>query len=525
MNPETTRHVLIIEDEQTLRQSMVRGLAKLAGITVTGVGTVREAREAITARAPALVITDLDLPDGSGIEIIADLAQSEPRVPAVIVSAFIGKYRHRLPHESNIDVYEKPISLDSLRSVVERYVTHPAPFDDSPFSVADYVQLAGLGRHSVAISVTGLSLRGTIVIKAGQLWSAHDTGGEGMPAFRRLLFAPGTTVQCHAVTSWQACNLAGSTDAILLEAARTFDEDNTNPIPRCDEPALAVPMQASELGSAVHHLATLREGATHEGATAEAPVPAANTRFANGTQARSAAMPAQAALPAAAAPQAAPAAAVAPQAAPAAAVAPLVPPTERTGNHRPIIGVPVQTLAPLAAQQAIASHGAPRLSTPRTITAREAQPLTPPAQPRTITAQGSAAAPASAQRTASAPPTVASTNAIAPPMEGVENEGVSLAEPSRQYQRASTRADSPHALHSHSLATSAPHQQPSGSHNAALHNEADDNFERAFERAVDALLCKDFAGALRAFSEANVHRPNDRRVVANLQRLRDMGIT
>ncbi|MFO0664219.1 MAG: hypothetical protein U0174_09710 [Polyangiaceae bacterium] len=48
-------------------------------------------------------------------------------------------------------------------------------------------------------------------------------------------------------------------------------------------------------------------------------------------------------------------------------------------------------------------------------------------------------------------------------------------------------------------------------------------FEEAFERGVDALLGKDYPLALSAFREASELLPDDRRVVANLARLRDMG--
>ena len=48
-------------------------------------------------------------------------------------------------------------------------------------------------------------------------------------------------------------------------------------------------------------------------------------------------------------------------------------------------------------------------------------------------------------------------------------------------------------------------------------------FDELFERGVDALLAKDYARALAAFREANELSPDDRRVVANLTRLKEMG--
>jgi hypothetical protein len=50
-------------------------------------------------------------------------------------------------------------------------------------------------------------------------------------------------------------------------------------------------------------------------------------------------------------------------------------------------------------------------------------------------------------------------------------------------------------------------------------------FAESFERGVDALLAKDYAKALAAFREASVARPDDRRVIANLERLKAMGFS
>jgi alpha-galactosidase/6-phospho-beta-glucosidase family protein len=49
------------------------------------------------------------------------------------------------------------------------------------------------------------------------------------------------------------------------------------------------------------------------------------------------------------------------------------------------------------------------------------------------------------------------------------------------------------------------------------------SFDELYDRGVDALLAKDYRAAFLAFLDANQMRPEDRRVLANLQRLRDMG--
>ena len=54
------RNVLLVEDEQTLRLSMVRGLSKLSGVEVIDAATVREAKRLIGETRPDLVINTGD---------------------------------------------------------------------------------------------------------------------------------------------------------------------------------------------------------------------------------------------------------------------------------------------------------------------------------------------------------------------------------------------------------------------------------------------------------------------------------
>ncbi|MBK6460891.1 MAG: response regulator [Myxococcales bacterium] len=221
-----TRHILLVEDEQTLRLAMARGLSKLPGVKVSDAGTVKEAKRLLVVVSPDLLISDLDLPDGSGIEVAAELERVGLRVPVVFVSAFVGKYRHRLPTRGDVEVYEKPIGLDRLRAVVEEKLELGDAAPSSPFGVADYVQLAGMGRHSVVIEVRSMGGQGRLVINGGELWSAEDRLGSGMDALRRLVFLGAAQVTCRTLRKKElpTRDIGRSAESVLLEVAKGFDE-------------------------------------------------------------------------------------------------------------------------------------------------------------------------------------------------------------------------------------------------------------------------------------------------------------
>ncbi|MCA9550145.1 MAG: DUF4388 domain-containing protein [Myxococcales bacterium] len=103
---------------------------------------------------------------------------------------------------------------------------------EGPFSVADYVQLAGLGGHSVVVSVeAGFEARGEIVVREGRVWWARDAQGEGEEAFRRLIIAGDlkrkAPARCRPLGAVPVPrNIQSSLESLLLDTARTWDEDS-----------------------------------------------------------------------------------------------------------------------------------------------------------------------------------------------------------------------------------------------------------------------------------------------------------
>lgn len=214
--------LLVVEDEPVLRASVVRGLAKLSGVEIMDAGTTSEARKLIAAMPPAMMISDLDLPDGSGVELLVDLERRGLRIPVVFASGFLRRFQ--IPAREDIVLLEKPVALATLRRLVtERLGGAPQA---SPFGLADYVQLAGLGRRSVHLLVhrEGATV-GEVVIRDGEAWHAVDAKGHGVEAFRRLVTARDVTVEAKHPTE-TARTLTGSCEQVLLDTMRLEDESH-----------------------------------------------------------------------------------------------------------------------------------------------------------------------------------------------------------------------------------------------------------------------------------------------------------
>lgn len=207
---------------------MVRGLAKMREIEVIDAATVADAERLIHASQPSLLLTDLDLPDGTGLDLMSILDAEGLQIPLLFLSAYTESFQKRIPQRSTVTVREKPLSITELRSFVQDTLCVGRVQTSSPFSVADYIQLACLGGRSVVLDVQDEGERiGEICIMNGELWSSFDRQGSGTEAFRRLAFgasAERSMVQVRVPTDSGPSNLSEPWQVLMLDSARMLDE-------------------------------------------------------------------------------------------------------------------------------------------------------------------------------------------------------------------------------------------------------------------------------------------------------------
>ncbi|MGE0710558.1 MAG: protein kinase [Planctomycetota bacterium] len=181
--------IAVVEDDPQTCQ-LLEELLRARGYPVETFAGVEPAREALDARAPALVIVDVGLPDGSGLELVSRLRDRHGpgRFPVLVVSGRSTESDILRGYAAGADDYlTKPFKPDELLAKVAvllarrtQVVEAPAPLPDM-----ELPSTAGLvfGRYQ-KLRVLGRGSYGTV-------YEARDTQGHRAVALKVLSASQG----------------------------------------------------------------------------------------------------------------------------------------------------------------------------------------------------------------------------------------------------------------------------------------------------------------------------------------------
>lgn len=112
-------HVLIVDDEPDILELLSLTLRRMQ-LTPVAAQNVTDAKRLLTETSFDLCLTDMRLPDGSGLDLVEYLNQHYSHMPVVMITAY-GNIDTAIEamKVGAFDFLSKPVELDRLRSVVQ----------------------------------------------------------------------------------------------------------------------------------------------------------------------------------------------------------------------------------------------------------------------------------------------------------------------------------------------------------------------------------------------------------------------
>ncbi|ASY27596.1 two-component system response regulator [Candidatus Planktophila limnetica] len=192
--------VLIIDDHESVRAGVKVALARAGHICVGEAATIAEARAQIAHTNPQIIVVDLSLPDGNGLEIVTWARSLSQRIGIVVLTLNSAKDYLLTVMKSGASAYvEKNAPLAELISAIEHSAISPLSFSAQGIS----------GVITRDLEANSLTHRETQVLqKLADGLSAGDIGLE--------LFITQATVKTHLASIYRKLESKNRIQAIIV---------------------------------------------------------------------------------------------------------------------------------------------------------------------------------------------------------------------------------------------------------------------------------------------------------------------
>ncbi len=194
---------LIVDDEPDIRELLEITLGRMK-LDTRSARNVKEAREMLAREHFDLCLTDMRLPDGTGLELVQHIQKQHPQTPVAMITAY-GSLDTAIAalKAGAFDYVTKPVELPRLRELVNSALNIPAPGATPAAAAEASQQLLGESAPMKALrkQILKLSRSQAPVYISGE-------SGSGKERVARLIHAQGpradkpfVPVNCGAIPS------------------------------------------------------------------------------------------------------------------------------------------------------------------------------------------------------------------------------------------------------------------------------------------------------------------------------------
>ncbi len=190
-------HILVVDDEKSLREFLTI-LLEQEGYEVTTADTVASGIERITGESFDLVMCDLKLPDGSGLEVLGEARNRQLESPFIIITAHTTP-QHALEalRAGAAEYLSKPFNVDDLKLILTKLVGDNAQPEERP-DVPDFIGSSPAIRRILDM-VPKLAATPSTVFITGESGTGKELLAKAIHAFSANANGPFLSVNCGAL--------------------------------------------------------------------------------------------------------------------------------------------------------------------------------------------------------------------------------------------------------------------------------------------------------------------------------------
>lgn len=199
----TSPRILIVDDEADLRELLEITLVKM-GLDIDSAQNLAVARDYLQQHEYALVLTDMRLPDGLGIELVQEITAQYKNTPVAVITAFGSADNAVVALKAGaFDYLSKPVGLEQLRVMV-RSALRISQADEQPtakVAVPPALRLMGQSEAMLALraQIARLARSMAPVAISGESGSGKELAARDIHAQSARSDKPFVAVNCGAI--------------------------------------------------------------------------------------------------------------------------------------------------------------------------------------------------------------------------------------------------------------------------------------------------------------------------------------
>jgi len=222
------KRVLVVDDEEDMLWMLQRNLNKgMQDVEILAAKSGEEALAVLSDKPAELVITDINMPGMSGLDLLVEINNRFPGTGVIIMTAYPSSaYENQALMSGSLRFIEKPFDIKEVRAIVEEILKSQEGFQGSVggIDLLDIVQFNGLSRATAALKVTTRNEEGMIFFKEGAVVHAMCGKEVGEQAFFTILKFHGGSLQNIRGVEPPGITINKGLEALLFEAAVSNDE-------------------------------------------------------------------------------------------------------------------------------------------------------------------------------------------------------------------------------------------------------------------------------------------------------------
>ena len=226
------KRVLIVDDEEDLTWSISKHLSKDKNkYELIAVNSAIEALKILEKLPVELVISDIRMPEMSGLDLLLEIRQTYPSTKVIIMTAYGSHEIQQQANERGCFKYiEKPFEIQDLRQMILNIVEEKRGFEGkiSDLNLSDLIQMNCLGRLTNALHVKKDAHVGVIYFEDGNIIHSEVGDLKGEEAFYQILSWEGGSFSIEKGVKAAEETIVKGWQTLLLEALKRADESRSS---------------------------------------------------------------------------------------------------------------------------------------------------------------------------------------------------------------------------------------------------------------------------------------------------------